>query len=102
MSSKIEEIIENIENIDKLNNCPFGQCPTIPGGGALLTCQDCWRRALEEVRQEAFAQILMYLADASLAQSGDCYECTQELIRIIEGMEARDTNVLTKNGGELE
>ena len=49
MSSKIEE---TIENIDKMNNCPVPQCPSLPCG-VLLTCQDCWRRALEEVRADA-------------------------------------------------
>lgn len=49
MSSKIDDILENI---DKMNNCPVPQCPSLPCG-ALLTCQDCWRRALEEVRADA-------------------------------------------------
>ena len=47
--NKIDEIIENI---DKMNNCPVSQCPSLPCG-ALLACQDCWRRALEDVRADA-------------------------------------------------
>lgn len=41
----------------------------------------------EKGREDAFTQILMYLNDASLAQSGKCYDCTQELMKIIERME---------------
>lgn len=48
------------------------------------------KTSYEKGRTDAFTQIIMYLNDASLAQSGKCYDCTQELMKIIEDMEERE------------
>lgn len=54
----------------------------------LKSCTDTsYQCGYEQGRKDAFTQILMYLNDASLAQSGKCYDCTQELMEIIEKME---------------
>lgn len=62
--------------------------------------EEALKKAYEKGKADTYSKILMYLNDASLAQSGKCYDCTRELMKIIEDMEAKDTNVLTKNGGE--
>lgn len=52
--------------------------------------EEALQKAYKKGRTDAFTQILMYLNDASLAQSGKCHDCTQELMEIIEKMEGEE------------
>lgn len=52
--------------------------------------EEALQKAYDKGRKDAFTQILKYLNDASLAQSGKCYDCTKELMEIIERMEGEE------------
>lgn len=57
--------------------------------------QKQYKAGYQQGRKDAFTQIILYLNDASLSHSGECYKCTRQLIEIIERMETG-----TKNNGE--
>lgn len=113
MASKIDDILGNI---DKMNNCPVPQCPSLPCG-VLLTCQDCWRQALEEVRADAIDECINYLTDyfgvAEATKYGNKTREQQEIsystrmnyeikqgIEKLEGLKGKDTDVPATKEGE--
>lgn len=80
-------------DIDKCENCPIkDECDEVDNfreekfdSGAFD--HELLAKIYTKGKEEAFTQIIMYLNDASLAQSGKCYDCTKELMKIIEKME---------------
>lgn len=83
--------------------CIDTDCKNCPIKGECDEADDCYdhygvvdheplAKIYTKGREDAFTQILMYLNDASLAQSGKCHDCTQELMEIIERMEGEQKN----------
>lgn len=54
----------------------------------LKSCTDTsYQCGYEQGIKDAFTKLILYLNDASLGHSDECFKCTQGLIEIVEKME---------------